>query len=157
MNLTSQKRIAASIMKCGVTRVKIKESKEVEEAITREDIRGLIKQGLITKIQKKGTSRGKARIILKQKKRGRRRGPGSKKGHEKGGKELWMKAIRAQRKVLKELRDSGRMTKRNYGVIYLRAKGGMFRNKKHLLSYLKEREMIKSVKKTSPKPKEKKL
>ena len=69
MNLSTQKRIAAEIMKCGVSRIRIKEDKDVEEALTREDIRNLIKKGLIKRIQKKGTSRVHARAILRQKKR----------------------------------------------------------------------------------------
>jgi len=146
MNLSTQKRIASEILKCGITRVRVKEDKDVGEALTREDIRVLIKKGLIWKIQKKGTSRAHARVRLKQKARGRRRGPGSKKGRIVKKKENWMSIIRAQRKLLAELRDSDKLKKRDYGVLYLRAKGGMFRNKKHMLSYLKEHDYLKKAK-----------
>lgn len=142
MNLTTQKRLAAEILKCGVSRVRVKEAKEVEEALTREDIRALVSKGLVWKIQKKGTSRGKARIILRQKKRGRRRGPGSKRGHRGGKKQDWMKLIRAQRKLLVQLRDSKALGSRDYRSLYSRSKGGMFRSKKHLLSYAKEHDML---------------
>ena len=71
MNLKSQKKIASRILKCGLNRVRIEASKEVEEALTREDIRGLIRKGLIKKMQKRGASRAGAKRRLVQKKRGR--------------------------------------------------------------------------------------
>ena len=54
MNVRSQKQIAAKIMKIGVSRVRVKGEKEVEEAITRNDIRTLITRGVIYKTKKKG-------------------------------------------------------------------------------------------------------
>jgi len=144
MKLTAQKRIAAEILKCGVSRIRIEQSKDVEEAITREDIRALIKKGLIKKVQKKGTSRSHARVNLKQKNRGRRRGAGSKKGKLRKRKIVWVKSVRAQRKLLEETKDD---VGKEYRVLYSRVKGGMFRSKKHLLSYMKEREMLKEKKK----------
>jgi len=55
-------------MKCGVSRVRITQSEEVEEALTREDIRGLIQKGMIWSVQKKGTSKFKSKKKLEQKK-----------------------------------------------------------------------------------------
>ena len=57
MGLNSQKKIAASLLKCGASRIRIKQSKEVDEALTRNDIRELIKKGYIWKEQKKGSSK----------------------------------------------------------------------------------------------------
>lgn len=143
MNLSTQKRIAAEILKCGIYRVRLKEDKDVEEALTREDIRSLIKKRMIWRIQKKGTSRGPARKKLSQKKRGRRRGAGSKRGKQVSGKAEWMSLIRTQRSVLTKLRDTGKVNKSDYRILYLRSKGGMFRSKKHLLSYIKEHDFLK--------------
>jgi len=140
MNLSTQKRLASEILGCGISRVRIKEAKESEEALTREDIRALIRKGLIWKIQKKGTSRGKARKILRQKKRGRRRGSGSKSGKAQKGD--WPSLIRAQRRLLAELRDKEMVKKGDYRLLYRRAKGGMFRSRKHLLSYIREHDML---------------
>ncbi len=129
--------------------MKIKQDKEVEEALTREDIKRLINKGLITKIQKKGTSRLGAKKTREQKKKKRRKGPGSRKGSvgaRKKKKELWMKRIRALRRLLKELRDQGKIEKKTYTKLYLMAKGNMFRSKKHLLNYLKENSLLKSKK-----------
>ena len=63
-------------MKCGISRVRIKQTEEVEEALTREDIRGLIQKGEIWSVQKKGTSKFASKKKLEQKKKGRMRGPG---------------------------------------------------------------------------------
>ncbi|MBI4021714.1 MAG: 50S ribosomal protein L19e [Candidatus Aenigmarchaeota archaeon] len=128
MNLTTQKRLAAAIMKCGVSRVRITQEKEAAEAITREDVRELIKKGIIGKTPEKGTSRGHARMLLRQKRRGRRRGPGSKKGKQRI--ETWIPRVRAQRAIL--------ATSDQKTALYRRVKGGIFRSKKHLLTHMKE-------------------
>lgn len=146
MNLSSQKRIASRILKCGISRVRIKAGKEVEEALTREDVRNLIRKGQIWKEQKKGTSKFNVKHKIKQKKKGRMRGHGSRKGTagaRKTRKRIWIESVRPLRKLLRELRDSGSIDKRVYRKIYLMIKGGAFRNKKHLLYYLKDHELMK--------------
>ena len=136
MDMGSQKRIAARIMKCGVSRVRIKPSEEVEEALTREDIRGLIQKGMIWSIQKKGTSKFASKKKLEQKRKGRMRGPGRRKGTKgarKNDKTKWIEKVRPLRRLLAELRENGQIGRQDYGVLYKRVKGGFFRNKKHLL------------------------
>ncbi len=139
--LEAQKRMAAELLKCGVSRVRIKSEKEVKEAITREDVRRLIRKGVIYKVQKKGTSRAFARKKLEQKRKGRRKGQGSRKGAKKARKrpkDVWMGRIRALRKLLRELKEKGKLEREEYKKLYLMAKGGAFRTKRHLLLYLKK-------------------
>jgi len=163
MNLSTQKQIAAKIMKCGASRVRIRAGKEVEESLTREDVRNLIRKGHIWKVQKKGTSKFNVKKIVKQKKKGRMKGHGSRKGTSgarKKRKQIWMDTVRPLRRLLKELKESGSITNQTYKKIYLMIKGGAFRNKKHLLYYLKDRELMKAkpkktVKKTKTKVKAK--
>jgi len=161
MPLKQQRAIAAQMMKCGVSRVRFASESDVAEALTRDDIRRLIVRGVIYKIQKQGTSRGHAREILRQKKRGRRRGPGSVKGKwgsRHPSKEQWMNTIRPLRRLLAELRDSEQLTRKNYRMLYMQAKGGMFRNRKHMMLHIREEELMNrenAEKKASPK-KEKK-
>ncbi len=153
MDMGSQKRIAARIMKCGVSRVRIKPSEEVEEALTREDIRGLIQKGMIWSVQKKGTSKFASKKKLEQKRKGRMRGPGRRKGTKgarKNDKTKWIEKVRPLRRLLAELRGSGQIGRQDYGVLYKRVKGGFFRNRKHLLYYLKEHDMLKKVGKEAP-------
>jgi large subunit ribosomal protein L19e len=149
MDMGSQKRIAARIMKCGVSRVRIKPSEEVEEALTREDIRGLIQKGQIWSVQKKGTSKFASKKKLEQKGKGRMRGPGRRKGTKgarKNDKTKWIEKVRPLRRLLAELREGGQIERQDYGILYKRVKGGFFRNRKHLLYYLREHDMLKAGK-----------
>lgn len=157
-NIASQKRMAADLLKCGTSRIRVTAGKEVEEALTRDDVRNMIRKGIIRKIQKKGNSRAAARKILAQKKKGRRKGMGSRKGSmgaRMPRKKKWMMTVKTLRSVIKELRDSGRIERKDYRILYRRVKGGMFRNKKHIMLYIKEHELLKvptkpAVKKAKP-------
>ena len=140
-DLKSQKRIAADIMDVGKDRVWINpdEMEKVDEAITRKDIRNLIEGGTIQKKDVKGTSKGRAKKNKKQKAKGRQKGHGSRKGRKtarKGSKEEWMEKIRALRTELKEMRDKDELDSKEYRELYNKAKGGFFRNKKHLNNYV---------------------
>ncbi len=146
MDTSYQKRLAAKVMKCSPKRVKMAQEKDIEEALTRNDVRHLIVKGLISKRQKKGTTRTDARKRLSQKKKGRGRGTGKRSGtkHSRlSKKDVWMRNLRAQRVLLGELRDSGQIGKGVYGPMYKRSKGGEFRNKKHMLAYLKDKGLLK--------------
>lgn len=141
VNLANQKRLAAQVLKVGEGRVWIdpEATEDIAAAITREDIRGLIKEGVIKKKPIKGVSRGRARVRAIQKSLGRRRGPGSRKGAKgarRGKKQLWIIKIRALRRRLKELRSGGYVDKTTYRRLYNKAKGGEFRNVTHLNDYL---------------------
>ncbi|MEM5871427.1 MAG: 50S ribosomal protein L19e [Candidatus Aenigmatarchaeota archaeon] len=144
---TSKKRIAAKLLKTGVSKVKILDDKAVEEAITREDFKRLIAKGVIVKEPKRGTSRKYANYKLEQKKRGRRIRKGSRKGkkHAKEDRKTkWIKRVRPLRRFLKQLRNENRIEKKEYRKLYNMVKGGSFRSKKHLIYYLKSKDIIKS-------------
>ena len=82
VNLAKQKRIAAEVLNVGKGRVWLdpEATGDIAEAITREDVRGLIGEGYIKKIQKHGVSRGRARERDYKRSLGRRKGHGSRKG-----------------------------------------------------------------------------
>lgn len=118
MNLSNQKRMAASILKCGINRVWMDpdRAEDATEAVTRNDIRGLINSGVIKALRKKGISKGRIRKRKMQKKKGRRKGIGSRGGTTYARlpkKRRWIQKIRPQRKMLKELRDKGEIDKKN--------------------------------------------
>ncbi len=97
--LKTQRRIAAELLKCGENRIWIDPERieDVAAAITREDIKRLIHDGVIKKKPIKGQSRARARAFQEARKKGRHRGPGSKKGKKTarmGKKEVWMMTIR---------------------------------------------------------------
>jgi large subunit ribosomal protein L19e len=155
MNLKSQKRIASKILKSGRSRIRVKSEKDVEEALTRNDVRDLVRKNLIRKKQKSGTSKFRSKKIREQKAKGRRRGEGRKKGTpnaRKPSKAKWISTIRSIRRLLKEMKTSGQISSDDYKNLYRRSKGGFFRNKKHILTYMKEHEMIKKPR-TPKKPK----
>ena len=148
MDLKNQRRMASELLKCGVNRVWVdpNRSEDISDAITRADVRVLINSGAITARQKKGVSRGRAEFELKQRRKGRQRGQGSrrgKKGARKPSKERWMQAIRPMRRKLKELRDSGKIDTATYRKYYLKAKGGVFKSRPHLESHLKAEGILK--------------
>ncbi len=157
VDLKYQKRMAAEVLKCGAGRVYLDPNKteDVAEAVTRSDIRSLVKNGVIRKTQKKGISRGRARHIAAQKKKGKRKGPGSRKGAKYARfpkKRRWIQTIRPIRRTLREYRDGGFIDASTYRKFYMQAKGGMFRNVGHLESHMKLEKVF-----TKPIPKKEAL
>jgi large subunit ribosomal protein L19e len=148
MDLKNQRRMASELLKCGVNRVWIdpNRSEDISDAITRADVRILINSGAIAARQKKGVSRGRAEFEKAQKRKGRQSGHGSrrgKKGARKPSKERWMQAIRPIRLKLKELRDTGKIDRSTYRIYYLKAKGGVFKSRSHLITHLKSEDILK--------------
>jgi large subunit ribosomal protein L19e len=146
MNLKNQKRLAAAVLDVGVNRIYIdpEGALEVEAAITRQEIRKLIKDGVIKAIPVNSTSRGRARDRMAQKKAKRRRGPGSKKGAKYSvvpRKTRWMGRIRAQRRRLKRLRERRIITISTYRNLYRKAKGGVFRSVAEMERYITENDL----------------
>jgi large subunit ribosomal protein L19e len=141
-DLANQRRLAAALLRCGEGRVWIDPAsqEELEDAVTRADIRSAIKSGVIRRKPVRGTSRGRARRHAEEIGRGRHAGPGSRRGSPASRlprKERWMRRIRAQRDLLRELRDAKRIPPAVYREFYRRAKGGMFRSRSHLLVNLR--------------------
>lgn len=147
MNLKPQKRIAAEILKCGENRVYLDPYliEDISLAITREDIRNLIKQGVIQKKYKKGNSKYRKNLRHERKKKGRARGLGKRKGTKHARtpkKRAWIMKIRPIRRELKKLRNRKLITTANYRKLYKNAKGGMFTSVAQLNRYIKEKELI---------------
>ncbi|NIO37479.1 50S ribosomal protein L19e [Candidatus Bathyarchaeota archaeon] len=145
-DLRSQRRLAAEILKIGQNRVWIDpdQTYDVEMAITKEEIRKLIHEGVIRRLPEKGVSRARARVLHMKRKKGLRRGPGSKSGslHAKiSKKESWMRKIRALRRRLRELKNSRIVTRHTYRKIYNMAGSGKFESIADMERYLKTREL----------------
>jgi len=141
VNLSSQKRLAAELLKCGVTRVRFDPERldEVESAITREDVRKLIKDGVIYKVGEIGVSRARVRV------RTGKRGPGSREGSKYSivpRKRNWILRVRAQRRFLKKLRDAGVIERRDYRILYRYVKAGNFKSISALKEFMKLRGLL---------------
>ena len=141
-DLSNQRRLAAALLKCGEGRVWIDPAsqEELADAVTRSDVRSAIRSGVIRAKPRVGTSRARARRTASEVARGRHRGPGSFRGSPLARvpkQERWMRRIRAQRKLLVELRTTKTIAPKIYREFYRRAKGGMFRSRAHLLLNLR--------------------
>lgn len=144
MELDQVKKMAAAVMKIGVNRVKIANREESLKAMTREDVRGLVRKGYIKKKRSAGSSRVRARKTAAQKKKGRKKGPGSKKG--KWGtrvkrKKVWITGVRALRRHLLKMKPE--LKPLAYRKLYGMVNGGFFKSKAHLETYLKEKKLKK--------------
>ena len=144
MKLDNQKRLAACVLKCSKKRIILDpdRSSEIKEAITKVDIRGLIKDKAIKKVHAKGVSRGRARKRIIQKRKGKQKGKGSKKGSRGARiprKREWINKIRTQRKLLRTLKENKIINNKLYRDLYSKSTGGFFRSKRHIKIFLEER------------------
>src|SRR5436853_7931878 len=103
MSLKNQKRLAASLLGGGLNRVWIdpEENDRVQSAITRDEIKSLIREGRLSLLPKTGVSRGRHRA-----KSGRRTKAGSRRGGQNPGKEASALKIRPLRRHLRSRRDN---------------------------------------------------
>jgi large subunit ribosomal protein L19e len=151
MMLKLQKKLAASVAGCSPKRIVFDPAKveDIKEAITKTDIRLLIGDGTINVLPARGVSRGRANQIQLQKRRGLRRGAGSRKGKATARtprKETWVKKIRAQRLFLKSLQEASIITHDIYRDLYSRAGGGYFRSINHIKIYMNEHSLTQKKK-----------
>ena len=140
-DLANQKRMAAAILKCGINRVWFDPERlaDIEMAISRDDLRELVAEGAIKAHIVKGNSRGRARVRMAKRSYGHRKGPGRRKGATGArdpSKRAWIGNIRAQRRVLREMRDEGAIDRTLYRLMYRRASGGQFRSAAHLTAHI---------------------
>ncbi len=143
MELTQVKRMAAAVLGKGINRIKIVKPTQAAQAMTKDDVRALIKSGSIIVRRMKGMSRVRARKTAAQKKKSRQRGRGSRKGSYGARvkrKETWMIKVRSLRRQLNELKP--KLQPKSYQTLYSMIKGGYFRSKGHLKLYVKEHKLL---------------
>lgn len=146
MQLKIQKRLAARILKASQNDIWLDSGRldEIKEAITKVDIKSLIKDKAIKPKKRKGISRYRIRRKKEQKSKGRRSGPGSIKGgkHARLSKKTgWINHIRLQRMFLRNLRNKNIIDKSSYRSLYMKSKGGFFRSKRHIKVYMQEHKI----------------
>lgn len=146
-----KKILAAKILKTSPGKVRFAQDalEDIKKALTRSDIRGLIAVNKITKANLNEHSRAGARSNAAQKRKGRQRNKGSRKGHKFSSvsrKDQWINRVRVQRLFIKELREKGWISGKNYHIIYQKIKGGYFRNKRHIKLYLNEYNLLEKSK-----------
>lgn len=147
-DVKNQKRIAAGVLGIGHTRIWMdpKAAEEISQAMTREDVRGLIERGLIQEIpaKKHSRKRAKKRVILKRKRKGvghgKRRGTA---GGRKSRKTKWMERVRSQRAFLNRIKENKIVDVRTYRKYYLRVKGGSYATVKQMKESMRTDKVLK--------------
>ncbi|AFK50769.1 50S ribosomal protein L19e [Thermogladius calderae 1633] len=148
VDLSLQKRLASEILGVGVSRVRVDPARveDVADAITREEIKRLIKDGAIYAEPARGNTGYSSKVRREQRRKGRRRGHGKRKGVRTARtdeKEVWMSKIRKIRRYLRYLRDNKIIDRKTYRRLYRLAKGGFFKSFNSLRTYLIEHGYLK--------------
>jgi large subunit ribosomal protein L19e len=149
MDLRYQRRLAAEILGVGENNIVFdpEQLDRISNAITREDVKRLIKEGIIKIEVPQRNSRGRWKILHEAKKKGRYRGPGSRKGSSSARTDHhyeWVYRIRKIRQFLKWLRDHEIIDSKTYRKLYRLSKGGAFDSLAALKRYMKDNNLLPS-------------
>ncbi|MEM0043437.1 MAG: 50S ribosomal protein L19e [Sulfolobales archaeon] len=149
MDLSIQRRLAAEILGVGENNIRfnLERLEDISKAFRREEIKALIEDGAIYYVKPHRNSRGRINILKEKKRKGRRRGQGSRKG-ARGARadeeEVWVNRIRKIRRYLKYLKNSEIIDSKTFRRLYRMAKGGHFRSLASLKQYLEAEGIIRS-------------
>jgi len=139
MTIKFAKRVASEVLGRGENAIRIKKEAyaDAEKALTRDDVKKLIKDGSIFAIEPKHNLSLHGKVLKIKRSKGRKRGYGKRKGtaSARAGR-VWERKVRSQRLLLKRLKEIGKLDSKTFRRFYLLVKGNAFPDKRSLLLHL---------------------
>jgi len=130
MNLNKKKELATRTLKVGKERIMLMPGRldEIKEAITKQDIRDLQKEGAIMIKEIKGRKKN-----IKKK---TRRSTGNIRKKVKKRKQEYVKITRKLRSFVAEMKKQGKLSKEDVKEIRKKIRNRLFKSKAHLRDYI---------------------
>ncbi len=141
MTIKFVKRVASEMLGRGVRAIRIKDSalEEAKRALTKDDVRKLIKEGSIYAEPEKHNLSLHGKLLKVKREKGRKRGYGKRRGTAKArAGRVWEKKVRSQRLLLRKLKEMKKLDNKTFNRFYALIKGNAFPDKRSLLLHLDE-------------------